>query len=51
MKAPGPQARKHEFSVFDLAGGERWMWLGIVYMCSCPIIAVALAIYRWWWLA
>lgn len=38
---------KH-LSIFDLAHGNRWMWLGIIYMCGCPIIAVVIAVYRFW---
>jgi hypothetical protein len=37
-----------DLNIFGLSHCERWMWAGIVYMVSCPIIAVVLAVYRWW---
>ena len=30
----------------ELPGG--WMWLGILYMAGCPIIAIGCAAWRWW---
>ena len=38
---------KH-LSIFDLSHGDRWVWVAILYMAGCPIIAILAAAWRWW---